>query len=138
MEVRHRRQCPVGDNGAGVLIHVEHGAFQMVVAINETGSQVAPLQVYHLPAFGVVANAGYAAPVNGDVALLNLAGERVHDTGVGKHQVGWGITTRHGYELLHVQATCPPVTLRVCGCMSLRAALRRVAIWDVYPVRDDN
>ncbi len=70
----------------------------MGVPVDEAGGDIPALQVQRLLRLLVVPHPGDAAAADGDITLVDLAGEDIDDIGVGQDEVGGGIPPRHRYQ----------------------------------------
>ena len=76
----------------------------MHMPVDQPGDQVSVLKVYNLPRLMIIADSSYVPLVDGDVAILDLSGKGIHYLGIGKQEVGRGITSGYGDQFFEAHS----------------------------------
>lgn len=116
MQIGHDGDCSVGHDGSGVLPDVEHGAFDVNMAVYQTRAEVLALQIDDPFGFRIAAHAGDASFGHGHRALLDLASERIDDLRVHEQQIRDSIASGYSDQPGQVHVTPVLCKYREVAC----------------------
>ena len=91
MRVGHDGGGPERHDSAGKFRWNDHGAFEVDMAVNESGTDILTTQVYLDAAF-IISETHNNAVIYCNTGFMNVAGENVDDLRVVEDEVGWFFT----------------------------------------------